>query len=55
VALVQSFFHKWLRVLVGLFVVLIFRQRLFTPEVEATLADMEQARSPAPGLQMSGG
>lgn len=55
VALVQSFFHKWLRVLVGLFVVLIFRRRLFTPEVEATLADMEQARSPAPGLQMSGG
>lgn len=54
-ALIQGFFHKWLRVLVGLFVVLIFRRRLFTPEVEATLAHMEQSRSAAPGLQAAGG
>ncbi len=29
IALIESFFHKWLRVLVGLLVTLLFRQRLF--------------------------
>ncbi len=29
IALIESFFHKWLRVLVGLLVALVFRRRLF--------------------------
>lgn len=40
-ALLQGFFHKWFRVLVGLAVAFIFRRRLFSEDVERTLAEME--------------
>jgi hypothetical protein len=40
-ALLQSFFHKWFRVLVGVGVAFIYRNRLFTGELEAELATME--------------
>ncbi|MDD9956416.1 MAG: lysylphosphatidylglycerol synthase transmembrane domain-containing protein [Anaerolineaceae bacterium] len=35
VALIEGFFHKWLRVLVGLLVALVFRKRLFSTELPA--------------------
>lgn len=37
-ALLQGFFHKWFRVLIGLAVAIIFRNQLFTPKLEAELA-----------------
>jgi len=40
-ALLEGFFHKWYRVLVGLLVAFIFRGRLFTPSVEAGLTEVE--------------
>ncbi|MDX2077990.1 MAG: lysylphosphatidylglycerol synthase transmembrane domain-containing protein [bacterium] len=40
-ALLQGFFHKWFRVLVGVGVAFIYRNRLFTGELEAELATME--------------
>jgi len=40
-ALLQGFFHKWFRVLVGVGVAFIYRKRLFTGELEAELATME--------------
>lgn len=45
-ALLEGFFHKWFRVLVGALVAVIFRQRLFTPSVVAAIDEMEsdQAR-----------
>lgn len=44
-SLIQGFFHKWFRVLVGALVVLVFRRRLFNAEVEAVLAELEAERS----------
>jgi glycosyltransferase 2 family protein len=44
-ALVEGFFHKWFRVFVGLGVGVIFRNRLLSPEVETTLAEMEAERA----------
>ena len=43
-ALIEGFFHKWFRVLVGLGVAVIFRNRLFGDDVEATIMEMEQER-----------
>ncbi|MDQ7026601.1 MAG: lysylphosphatidylglycerol synthase transmembrane domain-containing protein [Anaerolineae bacterium] len=41
-ALIQGFFHKWFRVLVGLMVGLLFRKRLFSDDLENAL---EEAKS----------
>ncbi|MDX1991577.1 MAG: lysylphosphatidylglycerol synthase transmembrane domain-containing protein [bacterium] len=43
-ALIQGFFHKWFRVIVGMAVAVIFRQRLFPPELETALAEAEAER-----------
>lgn len=40
-AIVQGFFHKWFRVVVGFGVAVVFRKRLFTSELEAELDAME--------------
>lgn len=40
-ALIQGFFHKWFRVLVGLAVAFIFHRRIFDDELEAELAEIE--------------
>ncbi len=40
-ALLEGFFHKWYRVIVGLLVAFIFRERLFTDSVEAELVEAE--------------
>ncbi|NWF67823.1 MAG: flippase-like domain-containing protein [Chloroflexi bacterium] len=39
--LIGGFMYKWLRVLVGMVVALVFRRRLFNPAVETTIAEME--------------
>lgn len=43
-ALLQGFFHKWFRVLVGLAVAVIFRDRLFTAEFELYISEAEQEK-----------
>jgi uncharacterized protein (TIRG00374 family) len=51
VALLEGFFHKWFRVLVGLIVALIYRNRLFSAELEEALVELEAERklhTPAP-------
>lgn len=40
-ALLQGFFHKWLRVLVGLVVVVVFRKRLFPETMAEAIAELE--------------
>ncbi len=45
IALIQGFFHKWFRVIVGLIVAFLFRNRLFGEELETELADMEQEKT----------
>lgn len=47
-ALLQSFFHKWFRVLVGIMVAFIYRKRLFTTELEAELATMQAEKQHQP-------
>lgn len=44
-ALMQGFFHKWFRVLVGMGVAFVYRKRLFTAELEEELATMEAQKS----------
>jgi glycosyltransferase 2 family protein len=44
-ALIQGFFHKWFRVVAGLGVAVVFRQRLFTPGLEAEITAIEHSRS----------
>ncbi len=46
-AIVQDFFSKWFRVLVGLGTAFVFHKRLFPQELEAELATLEH-RSPQP-------
>lgn len=41
-ALLEGFFHKWYRVIVGLLVAFVFRDRLFTATTEAELEQAEQ-------------
>lgn len=45
VALLHGFFHKWFRVLLGLAVAVIFRERLFSLAVEVELAALETAEA----------
>jgi len=40
-SLIQGFFHKWFRVLLGIGVALVYRDRLFSAEVEQTMAQAE--------------
>ncbi|HEX2905504.1 MAG TPA: lysylphosphatidylglycerol synthase transmembrane domain-containing protein [Phototrophicaceae bacterium] len=40
-ALIEGFSHKWLRVLVGLVVAVVFRRRLFPETLDAELAEFE--------------
>jgi len=47
VALLQGFFHKWFRVLVGLLVAIVFRRRLFSDELETELAERDRVVQPA--------
>lgn len=44
-AIVQSFFHKWFRVLVGLAVGLIYRDRLLNPQTMQELAELDHRQS----------
>lgn len=50
-ALIQGFFHKWFRVLLGLGVAVVYRKRLFSEaverEIEAVEAAKEASRTPA--------
>ena len=50
--LMQGFFHKWFRVIVGMGVTFIYRRRLFTPGLDAEIAAMEAERQRSP-LQAS--
>lgn len=47
-ALLQGFFHKWFRVIVGMGVAIVYRRRLFTAALDAEIAalDAEPRRSP---------
>jgi uncharacterized membrane protein YbhN (UPF0104 family) len=47
VALLDSFFHKWFRVVVGLITGLIFRKRLFTPGLGQEIANAADYRKAA--------
>jgi glycosyltransferase 2 family protein len=40
-ALMQGFFHKWFRVVVGMAVAFVYRERLFTSELDSELAAIE--------------
>lgn len=53
VSLLDGFFHKWFRVLVGLAVGVIFRDRLFSGEFEIAAADLEAYQAQRTGLQQS--
>lgn len=44
-ALIQGFFHKWFRVLVGLTVAFLYRNRLFGDDLEAELEEAEQEKT----------
>lgn len=44
VALIDGFFHKWFRVLVGTLIAVIFRHRLFPVAMETALAEAEAER-----------
>lgn len=46
-SLIQGFFHKWLRVLIGLAVAFLFRDRLFSAETQSALNDFEGRSAPA--------
>lgn len=45
IALLQGFFHKWFRVLVGLTVALLFRSRLFGEELDTELSEMGEEKT----------
>jgi uncharacterized protein (TIRG00374 family) len=45
-ALLQGFFHKWFRVLVGLIVALVFQKRLFSEDFEAALREYDEQQHP---------
>lgn len=42
IALIDGFFHKWLRVIVGTLVAIIFRRRLFPSSMDNALAELER-------------
>lgn len=43
-ALIQGFFHKWFRVLVGMGVAFVYRDTLFTSDLETEIVEMEDSR-----------
>lgn len=43
-ALIQGFFHKWFRVLVGMGVAFIYRKRLFTTDFDSEVSQMDVSR-----------
>lgn len=45
-ALMQGFFHKWFRVIVGMGVAFIYRRQLFTVELDTELAALDKGRQP---------
>ncbi len=45
-ALMQGFFHKWFRVVVGMGVAFVYRKRLFTSELETEIEAMEAEKAP---------
>jgi len=45
-AIIQGFFHKWFRVLIGLAVAVIFRKRLFNENVTQELEALEHEKQP---------
>jgi len=47
-ALIQGFFHKWFRVLVGLIVAFAFRKRLFGDDLESELQTIDKKEKTAP-------
>jgi uncharacterized membrane protein YbhN (UPF0104 family) len=51
ISLIQGFFHKWFRALVGLGVAITYRRHLFSADLDAAIADaeaeMEHARHPS--------
>jgi hypothetical protein len=49
-SLLQGFFHKWMRVLVGLGVGFIFRKRLFSETMEDAIAELETKRETQPAV-----
>jgi glycosyltransferase 2 family protein len=51
-AVIEGFFHKWFRVLVGMLVAILFRKRLFSAEVERTIAEMDASRAAQPVVQL---
>jgi glycosyltransferase 2 family protein len=53
VALISGFFHKWFRVLVGMGVALIFRNRLFTPGIETELAHLEEQHTRSQSINVA--
>ncbi len=44
-SLLQGFFHKWFRVLLGIGVALVYRNRLFTVETQQAMAEVEAAHA----------
>ncbi|NOK85713.1 MAG: hypothetical protein GFH27_549367n28 [Chloroflexi bacterium AL-W] len=46
-ALLQGFFHKWFRVVVGAGFAVVYRKRLFTSELEAEITEMQTERQPS--------
>jgi glycosyltransferase 2 family protein len=44
-ALIEGIFHKWIRVLTGMVVAIIFRRRLFPPSLELAIEEMETERA----------
>ena len=47
-AIIQGFFHKWFRVIVGLATAVIFRKRLFDENIEHELESYEESKHPLP-------
>jgi len=52
-AILQGFFHKWFRVLVGLVVAITFRKRLFDDNFERELLNYEQEQSTETSAQVA--
>ncbi len=50
-SLIQGFFHKWLRVLFGLTVAILFRNRLFTPTTQRAIEQFEMENNHPQGAE----
>ncbi|MBI5666574.1 MAG: flippase-like domain-containing protein [Chloroflexi bacterium] len=53
-AMIEGFSHKWLRVLMGTVVAVVFRRRLFPPSVETALAEAETGPQRAHPVESEG-